>query len=264
MRLLVMIGLLAICAANPAFAQTAPDHWETEIDTQRQITTAGVRYRNGYGLAVQCRAGSLSMILFTVPSTGIETSAGYRRLRTGVGSDLLSNYWQITGNGTAAIRNGYARGVRQLRAGGRFTVKSDAQEPETNQDIVFTLPNDPSGIDQVLQACGRPTIDPRDELRDVSEHVRLNINHPGLRIDSRRLGSMAYEYSCIVADDERVRDCVVETETPSGRGLSERLLRSAPTARFDFSEAPDNIIGGIFYISISSITRREAAWPSVR
>lgn len=257
MRVIPFFGL-AMMLASPASAQET-DGWDVETVPARQITVASLRYENGSGLAVQCRDGELNTILFGLPpGDTTEPSEGYtsRRLDTGVEGATVVGHWRASPDGTSAVRNGYARGVRQMKRGGRFVIRTVPVSNEPVRRLIFDLPADPSGLDQVLTACGRPTVDPRDELRDLSEYVNVDQRHPGLSSNDT-IGNSSFEYSCIVAPGGRVRDCVIEAERPTGRGIGDRLLRSAPRARFNMGDDPESLVGGIFYVRLTTVTRME-------
>lgn len=256
-------------AAFPALAQNAPapvvaatDGWDMETDAARKITLASIRYDSGAGLIVQCRDGELSTIILGLPATAApitpQNGVTTRRLETGALNELAPVTWRSAPDGTSAMRSGDVRRIRDLKKGGRFIVRTVAAENDPARAIVFDLPTDPSGLDQVLTACGRPLSDPRDALRDVSAFVTVDQRHPGL--DGGSLsgnGDMTYEYSCIVAPAGRVRDCRVELMRPANPEYEARLLRSAPRARFDFGEDPDSLVGGIFYIGLTVVRRTE-------
>lgn len=262
---LALAAFAVMAAATPALAQDAPapvaaeaDGWDVETDAARKITLASIRYDSGAGLIVQCRDGELSTIILGLPATaapitplnGVTT----RQLETGTVNALTPSSWRSTPDGTSVMRADYARGVRALKQGGRFAVRTVAAEGDPARALVFDLPSDPSGVDQVLTACGRRLTDPRDALRDVSAFVTVNQRHPGLDGGTVRPGdSSVYEYSCVVAQGGGVRDCMIESMRPADAALEERLLRSAPRARFDFSENPDSLTGGVFYVSIRAL-----------
>lgn len=265
--------LIAVCfglagmAASPVLAQDAPapvaaeaDGWDVETDAARKITLANIRYDSGAGLIVQCRDGELSTIILGLPATAApitpQNGVTTRRLETGALNELSPVTWRSAPDGTSAMRSGDVRRIRDLKKGGRFIVRTVASENDPARAMVFDLPSDPSGVDQVLTACGRALSDPRDALRDVSAFVTVDQRHPGLDVGSPT-GDLAYEYSCIVAPGGRVRDCVVELMRPASPELEARLLRSAPRARFDFGDDPDSLVGGIFYTGIAVVSRIE-------
>lgn len=258
---LMVVAITIMAFAAPASAAAQDDGWDVEVDPSGEITLAAVRYDTGQGVIAQCRDGELSTVLVGLPATaspiaplnGITT----RRLETGPPTALAIGYWRSAPDGTSAMRPGDARGVRALKQTGRYTVRTLASDNEPARRVVFDLPTDPSGVDQVLAACDRALVDPRDQLRDVSDLVKVDQRHRGLDAGHLGIRSYSFEYSCVVAPAGRVRDCVIESEWPPGRGIGERLLRSEPRARFDFGEHPENLVGGIFYISLSVETREE-------
>jgi|GEM_PF-1853404 len=267
--------LIAVCfglsgmAASPALAQpqdaTAPvaaadDGWDVEIDAERKITLASIRYDSGAGLIVQCRDGELSTIILGLPAAAppaaSRNEAIARRLETGPVDALTPAAWRAAPDGTSAVRGGDARGVRALKRGGRFAVRTIAAEGAPARALVFDLPSNPAGVDQVLTACGSLLTDPRDALRDVTAFVTVDERHPGLDAGPpSRSDPSAYDYSCVVAPGGQVRDCRIESIRPANPALEERLLRSAPRARFNFSEDPDSLVGGVFYVTIHALIR---------
>ena len=260
---------LAGLAASPVLAQDTPapvaaetDGWDIETDAARKITLASIRYDSGAGLIVQCRDGELSTIILGLPATAApvtpQNGVTTRRLETGALNELAPVTWRAAPDGTSAMRSGDVRRIRDLKKGGRFIVRTVAVEGDPARAMVFDLPSDPSGVDQVLTACGRALSDPRDALRDVSAFVTVDQRHIGLDGGSLPAsGDLAYEYSCIVAPGGRVRDCVIEFMRPASPEYEARLLRSAPRARFNFADDPGSLVGGIFYTGLTMVSRTE-------
>lgn len=260
---------LAGLTASPVLAQDATasvvaeaDGWDVEIDAARKITLASIRYDSGAGLIIQCRDGDLSTIILGLPATAApitpQNGVTTRRLETGALDELAPMTWRSAPDGTSAVRGGNVRSIRDLKKGGRFIVRTVAAENDPARAMVFDLPSDPSGLDQVLTACGRPLSDPRDALRDVSAFVTVDRQHFGLDIGTPPAnGGLTYEYSCIVAPRGRVTDCMIELMRPASPELEARLLRSAPRARFDFGDDPDSLVGGIFYTGMTLVSRTE-------
>lgn len=252
-RLACFFALIAVLVSSTSTSGTLiGDGWELQVDTGRKLIIAGVRYESGQAVLVQCRDGELNSTIVGLPTAEIVIQAVnglfFRRLETGSEQSLGSAVWRSTSDGTRVSKLGDARWVRSLKTIDQLTVRTVPLSTGPAQRIVLDLPDDPSALDQVLTACGRLTTDPRDALRDVSELVKVDRNHQGLLRDTPMgVEPWSVVFSCIVAPKARVRDCVIESEQPEGRGIGRRLLRNASSARFNMGPDPESLVGGIFY-----------------
>lgn len=247
MRTAAAILLAALAFPAAAAAQEA-DGWDAA--TVDGAVTASVSYEGGAGLMVQCRDGGLDVVLQGLPPA---TGSDQRKLQ--IGSDpaaLEDATWRASDDPTAALSGAPAKRARSFRRGGAFIVRAEGANGAPGRRLDIALPSDSSALDQVLQACGEPLVDPRDDLPDAGE-LLVRDGDWGIRhfhLSARGQGRV--EVSCIIATAGHVRDCQIETETPRGEGLGAQILRQERRVRFNFGANAQAAEGRLLHVIVTS------------
>jgi len=255
-----LIGLTAASLAASVQAQEATT-WDVQSEGSDRLI-ASVLFDNGPGLAIQCSDGAFDFALVNLPPAP-RGGSGSRILETG--SDLATledSSWQAEARSSTALAFTAARRVRALRKGGVFYVRTPAAEGEPTTTFALPLPTDSVGIDRVLEACGKPLVEPRDDLPEINhllEPTRWALRPFELYPPARALraggGMTQVEVSCLIAPEGRVRDCRIESERPAGMGVGDGMLRDAGHVRLNFGDNAEAAVGGIIYMTVTSQRR---------
>lgn len=270
-RLRLSGAIFAVVAfAPPAVGQDADEDWQIVRDPAQNTLMAAAAFETGLVIGVRCMGGSFGALVGGLPITdeGIET----RPLRIGYGDDPVTESDWLVGEGrTTAFAKLPAPFARRLREGGVMNlVVPGGGGQGRNLRHVVTLPPSTSAIDEVLTACDRPLVDPRDaelagiDLEGLPANLewarRLRVEYP---YDAQNRG-FARGYAaitCVTDDDGSLRDCVVESEHPMGGGFGAAALNGARKGRVGVIGAPDASVG-IRKISFSVNFRISDAPPS--
>lgn len=225
--------------------------WDLQSEGPDRLV-ASILFANGPGLAVQCSGGVFDVALLNLPPAPADAES-QRKLETGLDlADLEDHYWQARAGSSTALAFTAARRARSLRAGGVYYVKvpgTDGQPPVT---FALPMPTESSGIHRVLEACGKPVVEPRDDLPEVNDLLdperwafRSFELIPPERAVRAGGGMTRVEVSCLIAPAGRVHDCRIESETPHGMGVGGAMLRMTDRVRLNFGENADAAVGGI-------------------
>jgi hypothetical protein len=254
------LAMLATAASGFGSSAAAQDGWDVEVDAERGIVVASVIYEGGVGIAVQCRDKTLDMVLLGLPpAVGDEVSdRGHRVLDTGPsGQTLRASSWRAQPGSPVATSLYPARLARSLKGAEAYVVRIPAHDDSPARRMAIPVPSDGTGLDQVLSACGRATEDPRDALPMVDPLLV-----PGWTVEGfdytglypRPGDTLNTEYSCVLAPENRVRDCRIEFQNPENSGGSRRFLASADRVTITYDGTPGELDGHIVYWSSSMST----------
>lgn len=240
---LVLAGLMTLIAAAPVLAQDSVEDWE--LIQGDDLLAARVRFDNGLGVVVRCHQGGLETFISGLPADP-EVQTPRRTIGYAFGgSALRPSTWQTGRNGSTIFADVPAAMARRFRSGGELQLQAGAVENGPARRYVIDLPPSSSSIDQVLTACDRPILDPRDELRrdetsDAPGETQAGGStwrrtplpaFPRAALDEGVSGMVVL--SCLVGDRGRLDDCVVEVERPVGQGFGEAALRATRQARLE-------------------------------
>ena len=142
--------------------------------------------------------------------------------------------------------------ARDIREGGKMQIiVPGGAEGGRNLRYVLDLPASSTAIDEALQACDRPLVDPRDAELDALEDNGLPMNiewarapqpsYPEGRTYTRGFATV----TCLTRPDGRVRDCVVETEHPIDGGFGEAAIDATRRARLQSKDGGEVPLGMI-------------------
>lgn len=239
----VLIAVLVPLFVAPAAAQDASEDWQLTVrgDTQ----TASVAYDSGISVVIRCQAGGLETYIGGL-TPHRPRDDDRRTIDYAVGSaPLRASTWQVNEDGSVVFADLPAPLARRFRSGGDLQLRTRATGDQPPRRYIVSLPPSASSIDQVLVACGKPTVDPRDALRadetsqapttDDPSPVRW-IRQPSPRYPElalqRGLSGMAV-VSCVARNDGTLDDCEIEVERPARAGFGAASLRAARDARLN-------------------------------
>ncbi len=243
MRVLWISAVIGLIAASSMAQAQAPGDWEYLTDARTRTAVAALPTTTGVTVAVRCTDGGLEVLM-----TGLSPAeAENRTIGIGFGESPISDQtWSVATDDTVAISRLPAPFARKLREGGTLQVRlAGAGEGGRNIRYVIDLPPSQTAIDQILTACGRPLVDPRDAELDAVGEDGLPSNLEWLRQPRPRYpANMKYAkgfavVTCVAATDGGLRDCVVETEHPHDGKFGEAIMDAVGDARLVNTLNPD-------------------------
>lgn len=230
--------LTALAAAGPAAGQSAD--WDLHRDERNKSFMAYTMFSNGLGIGFRCLDGSFGAVISGLPPSRQERQTLRLQFRD---DGAYGSGWTTTTEDTVAVGDYPAPLAREFRQGGqlRLTVPGGAAGGRDLQYAV-ELPPSNDAIDQVLTACDRPLVDPRDaELDAIAENglpyglVWARPPRPSFPSRSRYAAGFVVT-SCITDPDGSLRDCQIEMQHPQDSDFGEATLRAIRRARVENSE----------------------------
>jgi TonB family protein len=246
----VLIAVLVPLFVAPASAQDVSEDWQLTVrgDTQ----AASVAYDSGISVVVRCQAGGLETYIEGLTPDRPRDDAR-RTIDYAVGSGpLRASTWQVNEDGSVIFADLPGPLARRFRSGGDLQLRTQARGDQPPRRYVVTLPPSATSINQVLVACGKPTVEPRDALRadETSEAPTASEpspirwarhpqpRYPGLALQ-RGVSGMAV-ISCVARDDGALDQCEIEVERPARAGFGAASLRATRDARLNAVGAQDS------------------------
>lgn len=256
----LLAGLVTAGLAGPLCAQEATT-WDLQAEGPDRLVASAL-FGNSPGLAIQCSGGVFDFALLNLPPAPRDGDS-HRKLETGLDlADLEDHYWQARAGSSTALAFTAARRARSLRKGGVYYVRVPAAADQPPVTFALPLPEDSAGVDRVLEACGKPVVEPRDDLPEVNDLLdperwafRAFELTPPERAVRAGGGMTRVEVSCLIAPAGRVHDCRIDSETPAGMGVGAAMLRATDRVRLNFGDNADAAVGGIIYITVTSFRR---------
>lgn len=238
-----LTALFVCAAALPALAQDAPQDWDLHRNTRTDAVMAFSVFDNGLGIAVRCIGGAYETLLSGLPAAD---DGEVRTLGVAFGeADMSMQRWSVATNNTVAVGERPAPFARKLRQGGRLQILVPGGGGNgRNLRYDLTLPASSASIDETLNACGRPLVDPRDAEMDALPDGGLPdalqwVRTPQPEFPSRsRYGRGFAVVSCLVSPDGSLRNCAVESEHPHDGGFGDSTLRAVRRARVSDAANP--------------------------
>ena len=241
--------LAASLLADPSLAQDQGDDWDIVRDRRSRAEMAHLQFSNGLAIMVQCKDRSLDVVIGGLPSAGASPNRiGFRERPLDLrfrGEEDRRQFWAVGTDDTLAVSLLPAPFARQLRLGGTLELGVPGAGTE-HQTVTYRVDLPPSAlnIDEVLTACRRPLVDPRDELLDEVGTTGLPARivwaeRPNLVPRASDLVSGFAVISCLTRPDGRLHDCVVESEHPRGATAARSSSAAARRARVEVAGDPD-------------------------
>lgn len=265
--LIRLVGATLVLMSSPASAQeVVPADWETHRDERRDLTAALLPTTTGIDIVFRCEKGAFTGFLAGLPQQDGEQ----RTLEVAFGDEpLRPTQWTAGSEGTSAFSEYPAPFARKMRDGGRFQVRvRDGTEDGRPVRYVIDLPPSNVAIDQALQACDRPLVDPRDaEIEAVGENglpTALEwVQRPRPTFPNTRYARGFATVSCISSPQGRARDCVVETEHPFDGRFGKATIDAMGAVRLrnrlnpDVEIPPSRFVFRANYIMEGYVTRED-------
>lgn len=236
MRSKALIAIIAIASAGSAMAQEVTDDWEIIRQPEEKTVFAFVPMTTGLTIGFRCVDGQYGAVIAGLPEARRQDRTRTLRLKVG-DEDFSDTRWNVTTNRSVAIADYPAPLARELRAGGPISIViPGGGEGGRNVRHDLLLPASSAAIDETLQACERPLIDPRDALLPEIEEGGLPAGVNWDRAPRPRYPATMYSegyavLSCLVQREGSLGDCVVESEFPPGAGFGRNGVRSVGDAR---------------------------------
>jgi len=246
--------------AGSAPAQDNPpatDDWDLSHDPASKVTMASVSFSSGQTVAVRCVDGSFDvMIAGLAPHTNAESTS--LPMAATIEGRPISGVWRSNEARTTGFSTVPRMAARQLRQGGDIETVLEIGN-DTTRRYMFDLPADHNNLDRVMEACGVPFSDARDDLPSSwtadengtgplwAERPNISNSYPRQALQRGISGSATV--SCIVQSRGRLRDCRVESEQPRGAGFGASLITAAQDARLIMPEDPATAIGSLVLVT---------------
>lgn len=239
MRSFFLVAIVAISVATSVQAQDASADWDVVDKPEQKLVVASATFSSGVTVALRCLDGRYDALIGGLPEAA--PGSEQRSISLQFGDEPADEReWFVGTARTTVISDLPARLARQLREGGMLKLRvQEAGEGGRRLRYDLDLPPSPGQIDRTLTACGRPTIDVRDQqVADLEENglpggIRWarapEVSYPEGRTFERGFAVV----SCLNEADGRLRDCVVESEFPLSGGFGEAALRSTRRARLE-------------------------------
>lgn len=246
-----LIAAAALAHAIPLLAQDTASDWDMTRDPDKKLVIAYTAFDNGLGIGARCMNGSFLVLISGLPPA----TGATRTLKVAFQDDDFNDQrWNVAENPVVAISDSPSPLARDMREGGKMQViVPGGGEGGRNLRYVLDLPASSTAIDEALQACGRPLVDPRDAELDALADDGLPLDtewsrppepaYPRGRTYSRGFATV----SCLTQPDGRVRDCVVETEHPIDGGFGRAAIEATRRARLRNKNGGEVPLGMIQY-----------------
>lgn len=234
MRLSAMT-LAALAAASPAFGQD----WQTLPGTENGVLAAAAQWSSGVAIVARCSNGDFDVLLpLAAPVEGTEASVTYTFDDAETPSEQT---WAISDGGEAVFASMPARFVRQLRGSERLVLTVDDGSPP-RQRYELDIDGETSPLVDVLEACDKPLVDPRDAMTVKAGAVRWE-RPPRPQYPAKALRERVAEgratLSCLATAQGRLELCEIEGESPYGYDFGQAAIRAVSAARVQVDAAED-------------------------
>lgn len=227
-----------------ATSASAQDGWTVDRHERNQTTSAFVSFTTGQAISVRCTRGHAEVLAMGLPvqarPTDSRLSAFSRRIETKLdGKSMRSSAWLSSTDPTVAFYSAPGALARGLLKGHELSLRIVPESGPATR-IVLPLPPDRSGLQTVLEECGLPLSDPRDEAIDLSD---LPAGIPQWKAipravypDLAQRGGVREGLSimsCFAEPDGSIRDCQSDYAAPPGYGFDEAALQAMRRARLE-------------------------------
>lgn len=112
-------------------------------------------------------------------------------------------------------------------------------------EYVLNLPVQPAAVTQIMERCGVPLEDARDDLPPLDNASMRWTREPEPVFPDRLNQNGLAVVSCITARNGRLRDCIVESEFPTGLDVGRAAIlayRAANIGRRNGGDVPDGLL----------------------
>lgn len=241
------ISLMAMVAlsATTAAAQESSDGWDVSRDAASDRTIASVSYDGGLSLGVRCLQGTLDVIVIGLP-TGT-TADPELTMSLGAAPEETSAW--LRGPQGELLSFSAPRHGRLLAQAGTVTFSGARAEGGVWRQTV-DLPQDGSGVDQALQACGLRLRDERDLRPSVDELLTEDYFVVAPEFPEITTGQRSFEVSCIVAEAGRLTNCVTEQIRPRDDTAAPALAAALEAAELSLGDRAAEAVGRVLVVNV--------------
>lgn len=231
----LLTSLAVAAAAASASTQEPPADWDIQRDAAAGSVIAFVPMTSGLAIGVRCIKGDLAAIITGLPEA--RRNETVRTLHIGRPDRLNDTSWNVTTDRTVAISDYPAPFARRLREGGPLSILIPGGGGEgRNLRHDLDLPASSAAIDEVLTACDRPLVDPRDALLPRIGPGGLPAGIAWARQPRPAFPQSQYAagyavVSCMMTAEGGLEQCVLEAQHPSDSAFGRVAQRSASTGR---------------------------------
>lgn len=228
-------AFLALVLAFPVLAQDADGDWDLREDAARNLTLATLEYEGAPALAVRCLNGEVAVLMTNLPAP----IATVNPVEMDVAGRSPGSSWRPLGDGRSAYHPAPGIAARDLLRGGVVVLRAPNADGRM-QRFSLAAPANSASIARVLQACGQPISDARDDRVRMSPSAirwleRAQPEFPQLAA-SKGIGAGEVMVSCVVGGEGRLQDCRVESEYPENAGFGQETERALRRARLAVSD----------------------------
>ena len=221
------------------------DDWTLDVSAERKATVAHIEFDSGLSIAARCVDGAYDLLISGLPEAPPRMTEREVAVAVGEDDDLDTTVWSVGANRAVAFSRLPAIVARKLASGGKLQIA--AIDPSTNRRMRYVMEIDPSStaIEQTLTACGRPLIDPRDDILEGNGQNGLPASIIWQRAPKAEFPSPVNDRSpingyavltCVSHRNGSLDNCQVESETPRGYNLGRTALRSIYQSRVKLSD----------------------------
>lgn len=238
------IALLALLAGGWASApqEDRSDDWTLTHLPAGAGLAAGAMFDNGITLLVRCQNDVLDLMIGGLPEATGRTGMREIGLATGADEPRMTT-WTVGTQRSVAFSRLPALVARNLAEGGDLQIVV----PSEGRRMRYVMSLDPSStaVEQVLTACGRPLVDPRDNRLhgngqdglptpfEWARTPRIEFPHP---VGDRSPRTGYVTMTCVVVAQGRLDECQIEAEHPAGYNLARAVLRGLRSGRVRLNE----------------------------
>lgn len=248
-RPLVAILLTAMTAVAPAASAQDPVRSETWVLTrvsEGDTVMATAPFSNGITVIARCAYHRLHLIVAGLPEP-LDAADTSRQLTLVFGDAPTerATAWYVASDRTAAFSRLPSSTTRRLLRGGELQIVVPAPPGGARTRYVMSLGESVTELGEVLTHCGKPLVDPDDDLLQGDGGNALPggliwtrppmVEYPRATVHGTPSWGTA-TLRCNVTADGRPRDCDIESEFPAGFGFGQAARRGAGTARLGLDD----------------------------
>lgn len=245
--LIILLALLTGLASSVAAQNAAPSEaWVMTRAREGDAVMATAPFSNGVTLIARCAYHRFDLIVAGLPEP-LDTATTSRQLAIVFGEDSTERptAWYVANDRTAAFSRLPAPTTRRLLRGGELQIIVPGPPGGSRTRYVMSLGESVTVLGEVLTHCGRPLVDPEDDLLqgDGGNALPGGIiwarppapDYPAATVHGSASWGTA-TLRCNVSADGRPRECEIESEFPAGFGFGQAARRGASAARLALDE----------------------------
>jgi len=246
--LIILLASLTVLAPSVAAQNsTPPETWVLTRVKEGDTVMATAPFSNGLTLIARCAYHRLDLIVAGLPEP-LNAADTSRQLTLVFGDDTTerATAWYVASDRTAAFSRLPSSTTRRLLRGGDLQIVVPAPPGGARRTrYVMSLGHSVTELGEVLTQCGKPLVDPDDDLLQGDGGNALpggliwirppTVEYPRATVHGTPSWGTA-TLRCNVSADGRPEDCDIESEFPAGFGFGQAARRGAGTARLGLDD----------------------------